>query len=367
MTADSCAHRALQQRGNRPHSRRARSGLLTTSVITLAVSCSAIAAASTLQVCPVGCSYSSIQSAIDAASSADTIDIGKGRYLENLTVIGKRLTLQGADARTTVIDGNGKGTVVTIGNNVGASTAVSLSDLTITRGYGLNGGGISVLYGGSLLLRHSLVVGNHSQTAGGGINTNTGGAVTIDRSTITNNDAPDWGGGIFGTGESATFSLTHSTVSANSTAGAGGGVALSYDGSQLTLSNSSIVGNTAQTGGGVFIGAGIPNSQVSIENVLIGTNFATGDSGGLALAGGGSIARTVFTHNSAAGNGGGFGATLGFRGAGLLKLSDVYVTQNTAGAHGGGIFNGVTMIGSSVATDNQPDNCFQISAASGCP
>ncbi|MBV9723700.1 MAG: hypothetical protein JO299_00875 [Gammaproteobacteria bacterium] len=225
MAADSCAHR-LQRRGNMPLSSRARR-IFSPLLITLTVSYSAIAAASNLQVCPVGCSYSSIQSAIDAASSGDTIDIGKGRYLEHLTVIGKRLTLQGADARTTVIDANGKGTVVTIGNNVGASTAVSLSDLT-----------------------------------------------------ITNNDALDWGGGIFGTAQSATFRLTNSTVSANTTGGAGGGVALSCDVSQLTLSNSSIVGNTAQTGGGVFIGAGIPNSQVNIQNVLIGTNHATATAAG---------------------------------------------------------------------------------------
>jgi predicted outer membrane repeat protein len=58
----------------------------------------------------------------------------------------------------------------------------------------------------------------------------------------------------------------------------------------------------------------------------------------------------------------------GFRGAGTVTLSDVYVVQNKAGTQGGGIFNGTTLVTSpALVTDNQPDNCVESGAGSGCP
>jgi len=53
------------------------------------------AMAATLTVCPSGCGYSSIQSAINAALAGDTIAIGTGIYAENV-VIDKPLTLRRA-------------------------------------------------------------------------------------------------------------------------------------------------------------------------------------------------------------------------------------------------------------------------------
>src|SRR5262245_7795043 len=96
-------------------------------------------AATTRTVCATGCQYSTIQSAIDAAAAGDTISIGKGHYVELLNTAGKRLTLQGADWRTTIIDANGQGAVLTIPG----SAPVIVTDVTLTRGFG-DGGGISV-------------------------------------------------------------------------------------------------------------------------------------------------------------------------------------------------------------------------------
>src|SRR5690348_16733142 len=90
---------------------------------------SASFAATTRSVCPAGCPFSTIQSAVNAAVSGDTVAIGKGRYLENVMIVGKRLTLQGADRRTTIIDGNGKDSVLTIGDLNGETpTPVTISD-----------------------------------------------------------------------------------------------------------------------------------------------------------------------------------------------------------------------------------------------
>jgi len=59
--------------------------------------------------------YSTIQAAIDNASSGDTIDIGSGTYTEDLTV-DKSVTLTGAGATTTKITGSGTAPAVTIGD-----------------------------------------------------------------------------------------------------------------------------------------------------------------------------------------------------------------------------------------------------------
>lgn len=52
--------------------------------------------AATLTVCPGGCDHSSIQSAIDAASSADIIEVYSGCYPEEV-VLNKDVLLRGLD------------------------------------------------------------------------------------------------------------------------------------------------------------------------------------------------------------------------------------------------------------------------------
>jgi parallel beta-helix repeat protein len=61
--------------------------------------------------------YSTINASIAGASSGDTILVKKGIYNENV-VIDKPITLEGENKALTIIDGNGKGTVVWINANV---------------------------------------------------------------------------------------------------------------------------------------------------------------------------------------------------------------------------------------------------------
>src|SRR5215472_9952338 len=74
---------------------------------------------------------------IEAAVSGDSIIVAPATYTENLS-ISKNLTILGSGATTTIIDGGGIGTVVTI------SAHVTLTDMTIRNGATPNaqGGGV---------------------------------------------------------------------------------------------------------------------------------------------------------------------------------------------------------------------------------
>ena len=66
--------------------------------------------ADTLDVCQSGCTYSSIQDAINAASNGDRIEIGPGTYYENLQVGTPDLTIVGlAGHELTFVDSQRSG------------------------------------------------------------------------------------------------------------------------------------------------------------------------------------------------------------------------------------------------------------------
>ena len=72
--------------------------------------------------------YPTIQAAVSAAGSGDTIYARKGVYTENI-ILGKSLTLQGEDRRATIIDGSGHASTIQI-----TASHVHLNGLTIKNG-----------------------------------------------------------------------------------------------------------------------------------------------------------------------------------------------------------------------------------------
>jgi hypothetical protein len=215
--------------------------------------------------------------AISLASSGGSINVAAATYKENLTIaVGLRIV--GASAVTTVIDGGGLGTTITITGEA----SVGLSQLTVTHGSAINNGG-GIFNSGRLTISRSTISGNSAGTSlgvcvgnGGGVYNS--GILTINSSTISGNLATvyrgcinpttAYGGGLYNNGTSI---INNSTVSDNSVfancinvecASLGGGIA--NFGQTLKISNSTISGNSAQTdAGGIYNGATLQNTIVA--------------------------------------------------------------------------------------------------------
>src|SRR6476661_376078 len=115
-------------------------GLLAALVLVTSAS-----AAATLDVCPSGCTYSSIQAAVTAANPGDTVQVAPGTYNETQVVVDKPLTLQGAGPGQSIIDGGSATGLPSVGT---VHVQTSAGDVTIDgftiRNAGADGGNNTV-------------------------------------------------------------------------------------------------------------------------------------------------------------------------------------------------------------------------------
>jgi hypothetical protein len=148
--------------------------------------------------------------------------------------------------------------------NIASGVEVVLKGITITKGLGGNGGGIS--NEGDLTLVDSSVIDNHSSAYGGGI-INFGGTTLLRNSTVANNVAGFGGGGIYnGNNAVSTVILENTTVFGNVSTNNGGGIQ-NFLGS-VSINHSTIAGNIAGAGGGIQNGGG----ALTISNSIIAQN-----------------------------------------------------------------------------------------------
>lgn len=256
-----------------------------------------------------------IAHAISLASSGDSIVVAAATYKENLS-IGIGLQIVGSGSSTTIIDGGGVASVVTISST---TASVTLSRVTIRNGHAPSGAGIYNT--GMLTVSNATVSGSSAAYYGGGIYNS--GALKVVNSTISGNTVSNncynicqaFGGGIYNKG---TLNISNSTLSANSAyrscayCHAAGG-AIHNLGGKVTISNSTITGNRASatcsrscdgTGGGIW-----NNGTLTISNATISGNSAAGTTSG---AGGGvykydgegtvTLQNSIVANNSSGGN-----------------------------------------------------------------
>ena len=257
--------------------------------------------------------------AISLAASGDTIQIVAATYQENLS-IPFNLTLNGAKAATTIVDGTNTANVFT----VGAGISLTLSNLTIKNGVGYSGGG-GIDNSGTLTVNRSNFYTNTALSGGAVLNTGTAtisnsnlsgnspyfsghsascGAIdnrstmTITNSTFYSNYANNnytAGGAICNGGALAITGTTFNTNSSQGNNGGYGGAIFNYAGT-LTVTNSTFSANAATTSGGAIYSQG---GTVQISNSTFGINPATSGGGGGALSNAGN---SVLIQNSIVAN-----------------------------------------------------------------
>jgi CSLREA domain-containing protein len=157
------------------------------------------------------------------------------------------VTIVGADAQTTILDGGARDRVLDIR---GASTVVQLRNLTVQHGRTAGDNGAGIRTEGALTLEHVQLKQNVAASpgiSGGGI-MNVQGTLTISATSILSNQAGA-GGGIWSNGR---VTMIASTVAANQSSFDGGGI-VSRSTGMMALQNVTISGNRAgNRGGGVY-------------------------------------------------------------------------------------------------------------------
>jgi CSLREA domain-containing protein len=239
-----------------------------------------------------------LREAVNTAGSSDTINVPAGQYVLSageLVLSGD--TINGAGARSTIIDGNGTFRVLRITGAVsGAPLTSKVNDVTIRRGNAVagpngpngDGGGIYV-QSGDIELNRTHVLNNTATRDGGGIAVETGLNLTLVGSTVAGNSVTGRsvaGGGIAATNSNAGLALINSTVAGNSAvatigSSTGGGIS-GAQAPRLVLFNTTVAGNSADTGGGIAL-IGNPNMQISgMNNTLLVGNTPNACAGSLA-------------------------------------------------------------------------------------
>lgn len=232
--------------------------------------------------------YPTIQGAIVAAVTGDTIVVRPGTYVESIDYIGKDVAvISEKGPAITVIDGNGL-RVVNIQLSEGPGAI--LEGFTITNG----DGGVYVSGTScSPFIRNNIITGN-STSWGGGIYCKSDCRPTIVNNVISNNSA-SWGGGIYNAGSGVSPLISGNIIIDNS-GGYGGGIANNNSGSP-TIVNNIIAGNTATYGSGIFC----EYTDCLIGNNTIANNSSTSSGGGVYVHKDSwpTIANTILWNNAA--------------------------------------------------------------------
>jgi hypothetical protein len=180
-----------------------------------------------------------LQTAVAAAVPGATLTLCAGTWTLTSTLdIPKNLTLIGAGAGQTILDGGDAVRVLQIVTNV----TVTIEDLTITNGLAtglspLSRGGGVYNDGGTVTVRDVVVTDNHADFTGGGIE-NATGTMTLVGVAVTNNSAGFLGGGIYDRNGTLTLQAGSSITGNTASADAGG---ILTEGGPVTLAADTIV------------------------------------------------------------------------------------------------------------------------------
>jgi CSLREA domain-containing protein len=347
--------------------------------------------------CDADCSLREAVVAANDAPGPDTIVVPAGTYGlsgaggEDLAASGDldlrdSVTINGAGAGLTIVDGGGVDRIV----DIVESATVTISGVTLQNGHVADGdaqGGGAILWneptsGKALDLRLDAVTIDHNHAGdgdGGGIlieqDKPASSVVTISDSTIANNTMTDGdGGGLHLCCENLTVTIRRSTISGNTavedpavpgTNGEGGGIYHCCTDTSLTVTDSTLGDNVGPTqGGGLYTCCGVAsNTLATLERTTVSGNTALGPGptqgfgGGIEGEGAVTLVNSTLSGNRAARDGG------GIENEDVLVMRNVTIADNEA-ARGGGVYEdglattlGNTLFAGNVVTADTPANC----------
>ena len=242
--------------------------------------------------------HPTINAAIGAAVSGNTIEVAAGTHLQNATILpsGKAITIRGVldkfGDRATVLDFQNTHTGISCQSGEGPDTR--FEDLEIVNGIGFDGGGMRILDASPTIVNCRFFECNAANN-GGGVHM-TGGSPTFEGCVFWGNEAQHSGGGAYVTAASNPV-FTDVNVYYNIAVQHGAGFAITED-SNVTIQGAGICLNTCTgRGGGILcesseltIGSGI------YESMFCG-NIASFGSGLACLSSSPSINQTRFTNH----------------------------------------------------------------------
>ena len=193
----------------------------------------------------------------------DVINVAAGTYNITSTLTystnngdnGHKLTIQGAGADKTVLDGGGSVRILYINTDADHNGGDAGGDVTI-KGIAFENGYYGYDWGGGVYVH------------GSSIN------ITIKQCAFSENSA-DYGGGVCAFSDSGTVAITNNTFSGNSANGHCGGVhAHSYSGT-VTITNNTFSENSANNyGGGVYVYLVYDSAILNVYNNILFNNTA---------------------------------------------------------------------------------------------
>ncbi len=247
-----------------------------------------------------------IQAAINAAVTGDTVLVAPGTYKENINFVGKAITVTSSGgAKVTTVDGGLSASVVTFSS--GETSASVLSGFTITNGKASFGGGgieissasptilknvikknqacdgdgIEVSFG-SPIIRGNQIVGNIQSgcsggTGGGGIEIGGAASAQVIGNLIANNNAGDGiGGGGISLFAAGTPTIANNIFMGNANVTTGGAISM-YNLSDAVVVQNLFIKNSSPQGGGVYylVPSGA-NGPTLVNNTFFDNTATTG-------------------------------------------------------------------------------------------
>ena len=348
--------------------------LLFCAGIGLSTSLSATLQADTLSVCLDGtCDFVDIQTAIDAASNGDVIQISGETYLLEATLdtAGKALTFVGTmdskdESPLTTLDGQGVHQILDHRNETKSARDLAFTALRVQNGVSSLTGGLSLRGPGTAMISHCEFLQNIG-SLGGALFTGLDLRLVMEDTLLQGNRADAWGGAIKATEE--VHIMRCRFLDNQSSTGVGGAIAL-FGTMSGRLEACEFSRNSAQDGGAVHteFNAALTAIECTFEDnaatkpgfegsqtggglahdstgrlELTGCSFSNNQAalgGGVYASGDQVIEDCTFTNNTAltlSGSGGGYHAINDSSAPDTIAFRDCRFVENESGRYAGAL------------------------------